>query len=229
VETYSLLGGSTPPCPYYDEIDLTQTSGTLPGTTWRAAHNFNSGWSWNFEVQNAITLESYTGKYAVWVTDGEGQFGSTSGTTSCNVGGPDWQRSDNTDFTAYSGSGPGIFSNYIMPQNGGNRGNFIYQVQSCSGTLARLAQRNQPFRKAHRRPSPKHLPGTLPGQYQQRIELPLRHSYCKTLRQLGELSCLGTSASAAYLAGFQWHGRSRALPRLPENEPNQRFPTARTP
>ena len=29
--------------------------------------------------------------------------------------------------------------------------------------LARLAQRNQPFRKAHRRPSPKHLPGTLPG------------------------------------------------------------------
>jgi hypothetical protein len=132
--TYSLLGGSTPPCPYYDEIDLTQTSGTLPGTTWRAAHNFNSGWSWNFEVQNAITLESYTGKYAVWVTDGEGQFGSTSGTTSCNVGGPDWQRSDNTDFTAYPGSGPGIFSNYIMPQNGGNSGNFIYQVQSCSGT-----------------------------------------------------------------------------------------------
>ena len=131
--THNLLGGSTPPCPYYDEIDLTQTSGTLPGTTWRAAHNFNSGWSWNFEAQNAIALESYTGKYAVWVTDGEGQFGSTSNAAACNVGGPDWQKSDSTDFATYSGSGPGTFSNYIMPQNGGNNGNFIYQVQSCSG------------------------------------------------------------------------------------------------
>lgn len=124
---YNLLGGATPPCTYYDEIDMAQTT---PGTVSRAAHTFNSGWHWGFEQQNAIGVESSTGNFVMWPSDGWGQFGSTSGTGSCNIGGPDWTASDSADF--HTGTG---FGSCIMPQSS-NSGHYIFQAQSCSGACA---------------------------------------------------------------------------------------------
>ena len=123
----NLLGGATPPCAYYDEIIMVRTDGS--GVA-RAAHTFNSGWHWNFETQNAMAVESSSGKFAIWPSDGWGQFGSTGGSRSCHIGGPDWVSNDSTDFTAGSG-----FGSYIMPQSG-NSGHYIFQAQSCSGTCA---------------------------------------------------------------------------------------------
>ena len=124
---YNLLGGATPPCAHYDEIAFAQTDGSQ--VVRRAAHTFNSGWHWMFETQNAVGVESSSGKFAMWPSDGWGQFGSTNSTekASCNVGGPDWHRSDSTHFTATAGA----FGNYIMPQTG-NVGEYIYQVFNCS-------------------------------------------------------------------------------------------------
>jgi hypothetical protein len=125
---YNLLGGATPPCAYYDEIVFAQMDGSQ--IVRRAAHTFNSGWHWNFETQNSVGVESSSGKFAMWPSDGWGQFGSTNSTetASCNVGGPDWHKSDSAHFTATAGA----FGNYIMPQNGGNSGNYIYQVFNCA-------------------------------------------------------------------------------------------------
>jgi Putative Ig domain len=122
---HDLLGGATPPCAYYDEIALVRTDGSGAA---RAAHTFNSGWHWQFEVQNAIGVESSSGKFAMWVSDGWGQFGSTNGTASCNVGGPDWHKSDSTHFTASAG----VFGNYLLPHGGGNSGKYIYQASNCT-------------------------------------------------------------------------------------------------
>jgi hypothetical protein len=123
---HNLLGGATPPCAYYDEIAFAQTDGSQ--VVRRAAHTFNSGWHRAFETQNAVGVESSSGRFAMWPSDGWGQFGSTNGTASCNVGGPDWHKSDSTHFTAT----PGAFGNFIMPHNGGNSGNYIYQVANCT-------------------------------------------------------------------------------------------------
>ena len=132
--TYNLLGSGTPPCPYYDEIDFTLASGLgAAGTTHRAAHQFNTGWSPSFEPQNAIAIQSSSGKYIAFPSDGWGQFGSTGGTAACNIGGPDWQKSDSSHFTVYSGSGAGVFGNFIAPASH-NAGNYIFAVQSCSGS-----------------------------------------------------------------------------------------------
>jgi len=134
--TYYMLGGqglggsSAPPCPYYNELDFVQLNGTLPGNTFRVAPTMGTGWHPNFEVQNSIGLQSSSGKYIAWVTDGLGQFGSTSNTASCNIGGPDWQLSSSGTFTAYSGSGPGVFGNFIAPATQ-NAGNYVFAVQSC--------------------------------------------------------------------------------------------------
>jgi hypothetical protein len=124
---YSLLGGTPPPCAYFDEITLSQT--TNPYANARAAHNFNTSWSWDFQVQNAITIESGSGRFAAWPTDGYGQFGNIDGThAACNVGGPNWIASDSTDFITGTG-----FGSYIMPQSA-NNGNYVYHVASCAGT-----------------------------------------------------------------------------------------------
>ena len=130
----SLGGGSAPPCPYYNELDFVQVNGTLPGNTFRVAPTMGTGWHPNFEVQNSIGLQSSSGKYIAWVTDGLGQFGSTSNTASCNIGGPDWQSSSSGTFTAYSGSGPGVFGNFIAPPTTQNAGHYVFAVQSCSGS-----------------------------------------------------------------------------------------------
>jgi len=123
----NLLAGAPPPCAYYDEIWLMRTDGS--GQIPRAAHTFSSGWSWVFEPQNAMAVQSSSGKFAVWTTDGWGQFGSTSGGASCHVGGPDWAKNDSADFTSPGGSGYGSF---IMPQSN-NPGHYVFQVQSCTG------------------------------------------------------------------------------------------------
>jgi len=127
---YNLLGGTTPPCAYYDEIMFMRPDAAYAP---RAAHTFNSGWSWNFEGSNAIGVESSSGKFAAWVSDGWGQFGSTGGTGSCHLGGPDWAKSDSTDYTTTAGSAGPRF-NYIMPHASGNSGNHIYQATFCSAT-----------------------------------------------------------------------------------------------
>ncbi len=73
-------------------------SGTL-GQVRRAFHCFGSGWHRSFDVQNC----------------------------KCNVGAPNWNKSDSTDFVV----GSKMFPN---PRLVLNVGNYIYQVQSCSGT-----------------------------------------------------------------------------------------------
>lgn len=96
------------------------------GAVRRAFQNYNSGWHQNFDVQNGMCVLSPDGNFAACSTDGMGQFGSTAGTASCNVGAPDWIKNDATDFAV----GSKVFPN---PQMGGNTGDFIYQAQSCSG------------------------------------------------------------------------------------------------
>jgi hypothetical protein len=131
--TYYMLGGqglggsSAPPCPYYNELDYVQLSGTLPGKTLRVDPTVNTGWHPNFEVQNAIGLQSSSGKYIVFPSDLMGQLGNIDGThAACNVGGPDWQKS----FTGFVGTA-NVFGNIIAP-SAGNAGNYIYQVAPSS-------------------------------------------------------------------------------------------------
>jgi hypothetical protein len=109
-------------------------SGTL-GQVRRAFHQYGSGWHKAFDVQNGISVVSQTGKYAMLATDFMGENGSTAGTPNvpstwlakCNVGAPNWTKSDSTDFVI----GSKMFPN---PRLVLNTGNYIYQVQSCSGT-----------------------------------------------------------------------------------------------
>jgi len=107
----------------YDAI--TCPTGTL-GQVRRAFHTFNSGWHQTFDVQNNIAMLSRTGNFALLSTDGMGQFGNRSGQASCNVGAPNWSKSDSTHFVV----GAKMLPN---PQLTSNAGNYIYQVQSCSG------------------------------------------------------------------------------------------------
>jgi hypothetical protein len=78
-------------------------------------------------VQNCIAVVSQTGKYAMLATDLMGQLGNTSGQAKCNIGAPNWSKSDSTDFVV----GSKMFPN---PRLVLNVGNYIYQLQSCSGT-----------------------------------------------------------------------------------------------
>jgi hypothetical protein len=97
----------------------------------RAFHTYNSGWHQVFDVQSAMCVLSQTGKFAVCSTDGMGQFGNINGTASCNVGAPDWTKSATGDGTTTFAVG---YRTYPNPVGGGNNGDYIYQVQSCSGT-----------------------------------------------------------------------------------------------
>lgn len=117
---------SAPPCAYYDEIYV----GNLGiGAVARLAHTFNSAWSWEFDAADgAMAQESSSGKWAAYMTDGWGQFGSTSGNPHCNIGGAGWVKNDSTDFVTGTGYG-----SFVMPI-GGNAGHYIYHVASCSGT-----------------------------------------------------------------------------------------------
>lgn len=142
--TTNLLAGPLP-SPLYNEgyflapaykadgtANCTYNATTCPngvGAVRRAFHNYNSGWHQTFDVQNGMCVVSPSGNFAVCSTDGMGQFGSTSGANSCNVGGPDWGSSDSTDFSV----GSNLFPN---PTKGGNSGDYIYQVQSCSGACS---------------------------------------------------------------------------------------------
>jgi len=104
----------------------TGAGGTL-GQVRRAFHTYNTGYSWAFDIQNGTSMISQTGNFALVSTDGMGQFGNLSGQSQCNVGGPNWEANDSTDYTV----GEKVFPN---PQYGGNAGHYIYQIQSCSGT-----------------------------------------------------------------------------------------------
>lgn len=101
---------------------------TCPGGTLqqlrRAHHTFNSGWAWSFDTVQAVCVISQTGKYDLCATDGLGQFGNRSGAPSCNIGGPDWNASDSTDYSV---------GELVYPQSA-NGGDYIYKIQSCSGT-----------------------------------------------------------------------------------------------
>jgi len=101
---------------------------TCPGGTLqqlrRAHHTYNSGWEWSFDAVQGICIMSQTGKYDLCATDGLGQFGNRSGAPSCNIGGPDWNASDSTDYSV---------GELVYPQST-NGGNYIYKIQSCSGT-----------------------------------------------------------------------------------------------
>src|ERR1700676_1389555 len=100
-------------------------SGTL-GQVRRAFHCFGSGWHKSFDVQNCIAVVSQTGKYAMLATDGRGQFGSTAGQAKCNVGAPNWNKSDSTDFVVGSKMFP---DPQLTPTNPGN---YIYRVLNCT-------------------------------------------------------------------------------------------------
>jgi hypothetical protein len=133
---FNPFGGNTPPSPYYDEIYLIRTDITPPATVvQRPFHHFSTGWSTQFEPQNAIVVESSSGRFAAWPSDGMGQFGSTSGASSCHLGGPDWNNNDSADFTATVGATLGAYGpwNLITPISNNGPG-YIYQVQSCSST-----------------------------------------------------------------------------------------------
>ncbi len=110
---------------YYDE-NYYNNIGT--GKVLRTNHTFNSGWSWSFDVQNAgVGIESSSGKWHAFLTDGWGQFGSTDGNAEANIGGPDW----NNSFTGFKiGTG---FGSFITPQTA-NAGHYIYHVASCSSS-----------------------------------------------------------------------------------------------
>jgi hypothetical protein len=128
---------SNPSIPlYYDEI---YASNQVTGNVLRLAHTFNSGWSYQFDVQNAgVGIQSHTGKWIAFLSDGWGQFGACNGsvgqgacassTASSNIGGPNWKASNTTDFVTGTGYG-----SYILP-SAGNAAHYIYKVQSCSGS-----------------------------------------------------------------------------------------------
>jgi len=116
---------------YYDEVYYSMIPSSGSGSVLRAFHTFNSGWEWVFDQQQGgVPVESQSGKWAAFLTDSFGQFGSTSGTSSCLVGGPDWSKNDSTDISVGSG-----FGSFIMPQSG-NTGHYVFQATSCSGSCA---------------------------------------------------------------------------------------------
>lgn len=136
----NLLDTSTPyPSALYNEIYLISPpynpDGSVNSTRAfrRAAHNYNSGWHQVFDVQNGMCVLSQTGNFALCSTDGMGQFGNINGTASCNVGAPDWVKNAATDGTTAFVVGYKMFPN---PVNGGNSGNYIYSIQSCSGACS---------------------------------------------------------------------------------------------
>ncbi|MBZ5667859.1 MAG: hypothetical protein LAO30_25130, partial [Acidobacteriia bacterium] len=104
----------------------------------RGFHTYNSCWHQAFDVQNAMCVLSQTGRFAVCSTDGMGQFGNINGTASCNVGAPDWVKSATSDGTTTFSTGYKMFPN---PVNGGNTGDYIYQVQSCSGACTTVTSK----------------------------------------------------------------------------------------
>jgi hypothetical protein len=98
--------------------------GTL-GQVRRAFHAFNSGWHQSFDVQNNIAVISQTGNFAMFSTDGMGQFGNKSGQPKCNVGGPKWNANDSTDYPV---------GTVIYPILSNDTGAYLYQAQSCSAS-----------------------------------------------------------------------------------------------
>lgn len=125
---------------YYNELYFSKIPSSGSGSVLRVAHTFNSGWEASFDQQiGGVGLESSSGKWAMFLTDAYGQFGSTSGGSSCLVGGPDWTKNDSQDFVTGSG-----FGSFIMPQNGGNTNNSVYQIQSCSGSPCATATTLEP-------------------------------------------------------------------------------------
>jgi hypothetical protein len=84
------LPGNLLSCPFEHEFDLVSPVGagsTLPsaGTVFREAHTFNSGKQTSiFSCQYAIGAVSTDGTIAIWETDGEGAFGSTTGGSKCS-------------------------------------------------------------------------------------------------------------------------------------------------
>ena len=136
----NLLDTTTPyPSALYNEIYLISPPYNPDGsansnrTFRRAAHNYNSGWHQVFDVQNGMCVLSQTGNFALCSTDGMGQFGNINGTATCNVGAPDWVKNATTDGTTTFAVGYKMFPN---PVNGGNNGDYIYSIQSCSGACA---------------------------------------------------------------------------------------------
>lgn len=135
-----LLDPSTPyPSALYNEIYLISPPYNSDGSVnsnrafRRAAHNYNSGWHQTFDVQNGMCVLSQTGNFALCSTDGMGQFGSTTGAASCNIGAPDWVKDAASDGVTMFATGYKMFPN---PVNGGNNGDYIYQIQSCSGACS---------------------------------------------------------------------------------------------
>ena len=121
--------------------------GTL-GQVRRAFHAFNSGWHQSFDVQNNIAVVSQTGKFAMFSTDGMGQFGNTAGQINqpstwlpkCNVGGPKWNQVDNVDYPVGTVIYP-ILSNDVDA--------CLYKVASCSTTPC-ITGATQPDWSQHR-------------------------------------------------------------------------------
>ena len=115
-------------CPYYNEIVASNIGSSVGINPLRLAHTYNSGWYWTFDGNDGVVcVEASQGTWCAFITDGYGQFGSISGSPHCNVGGPDWQKSDTTDFNS-----SGAFGSIIMPQNGGNASNYVYVVNNCT-------------------------------------------------------------------------------------------------
>lgn len=69
--------------PFENEVVGFDASGS--GRFYREGFNWNSGWSSSFACQNAIGRVSWSGDLALLSTDGEGSFGSTSGSAECNL------------------------------------------------------------------------------------------------------------------------------------------------
>lgn len=128
VDPYVDLLHGTLPSPYYNEgFMVAPPTGPYAGTgVRRLFHTWNSGLSPYFDVSNGICMMSSDGTWAMCPGDGMGQFGSTSGQASCNIGGPDWNASDTTDFTTGTGYG-----SYIQP-NSANAGKYVYHVHDCT-------------------------------------------------------------------------------------------------
>lgn len=102
----------------------------------RGFHVYGSGWTPFFDARYSMCVVSQTGNYAMCPSDGFGQFGSTGGSTKCNIGGPDWGNHDSPGVTWQVG-------NLMYPNLGQkNAGNYIYKVLNCtanggSGTCTR--------------------------------------------------------------------------------------------
>jgi len=120
-------GGSFVGIPlYYDENYFANNTTT---NVIRANHTYKSGWSWTFDgADGGVAVQALTGKWHAMLSDGWGQFGSTSGAAQCNIGGPDWAASNSTQYVTGTGYG-----SYILP-TAGNAGHYVYHVSSCSGT-----------------------------------------------------------------------------------------------